>query len=196
MNTEGVKIQFKQELTLLQLSSDFFGSVDVPSPHGLRYCLLVIDHHTHIIWVHLLKSKDETYVHLDAILLEFKDIHATHIAPSFIFWPTKKFDSDSVFEAADTQRICAQLSVGTQISIPYAHHMLGKPECTWRTLRDFASAIVHPMSGPTPMWSCAMRTVMFFLNRTVSRAVGHGGGVPMSYAPHRRHSRHIGFHSL
>jgi hypothetical protein len=31
-------------------SSDIRGHVNVPSPHGLRYCLFVIDHHTNFMW--------------------------------------------------------------------------------------------------------------------------------------------------
>jgi hypothetical protein len=38
----------------LNQSSDLWGPVNVPSPHGLRYRLLVIDHHTHYMWVRLL----------------------------------------------------------------------------------------------------------------------------------------------
>jgi hypothetical protein len=34
---------------------DLWGHVNVPSPHGLRYCLLVIDHRTHYMWVRFLK---------------------------------------------------------------------------------------------------------------------------------------------
>jgi hypothetical protein len=42
------------------MSSDIWGHVNVPSPYGMRYCLLVIDHHTHAIWVmRFLKSKDD-----------------------------------------------------------------------------------------------------------------------------------------
>jgi transposase InsO family protein len=48
-----------------------------------------------------------------------------------------------VFEFADTQRMCAQLGVGTQFSAPYAHHMLGKAERPWRTLRDCAHAMMQ-----------------------------------------------------
>jgi hypothetical protein len=41
---------------LLNLSSDLWGPVNVPSPHGLRYCLLVIDHHTRYMCVRFLKT--------------------------------------------------------------------------------------------------------------------------------------------
>jgi hypothetical protein len=50
----------KPSRPLLKLSSDIWGHVNVPSPKGLRYCLLVVDHHTHYMWVRFLKSKDDT----------------------------------------------------------------------------------------------------------------------------------------
>jgi hypothetical protein len=34
---------------LMNLSSDIWGPVNVPSPHGVRYCLHVIDHHTNFM---------------------------------------------------------------------------------------------------------------------------------------------------
>jgi hypothetical protein len=49
----------KPSRPLLNLSYDLWGPMNVPSPHGLRECLLVIDHHTHYMWVRFLKSKDD-----------------------------------------------------------------------------------------------------------------------------------------
>jgi hypothetical protein len=78
------------------------------------------------MWVRFLKYKDETCASLEAVLLEIKHIHTKHHGLSNVFAPTIKFDCDIVFEPADTQRMCAQLGVGTQFSSPCAHHMLGK----------------------------------------------------------------------
>jgi hypothetical protein len=43
----------------INMSSGIWGHVNVPSPHGMRCCLLVIDHHTNYMWVGFLKSKDD-----------------------------------------------------------------------------------------------------------------------------------------
>jgi hypothetical protein len=60
------------------MSFDLWGPVNVPSPHGLRYCLLIIDHHTHYMWVWFLKSKDDACFELETILLEIQQLHARH----------------------------------------------------------------------------------------------------------------------
>jgi hypothetical protein len=60
------------------MSYDLWGPINVPSPHGLRYCLLVIDHHTHYMWVRFLKSKDDACSELETILLDIKHLHAHH----------------------------------------------------------------------------------------------------------------------
>jgi hypothetical protein len=57
----------KPSRPLLNLSPDLWGPVNVPSPHGLRYSLLVIDHHTHYMWVRFLKSKDDACSELETI---------------------------------------------------------------------------------------------------------------------------------
>jgi hypothetical protein len=162
--------------------------VNVPSPHGLRYCVLVIDHHTNCMWVRFLKSKDDTCPQLKSILLEIRHTHARHHSSSGAFAPVLKLDSDPVFEATSTRLMCGRLGVGVQYSAPYAHHMLGKAERKWRTLRDGACALLHGMSIPISMWSCAISTVVYLCNCTFSRAVGVSSGVPLtlltSHAPH------------
>jgi hypothetical protein len=93
--------------------------VNVPSPHGLRYYLLVIDHDTNYMWVRLLKSKDDTCPQLQSILLEIRHTHARHHSSSGAFAPVLKVDSDSVFEAAATRLMWGRFGVGVHYSAPY-----------------------------------------------------------------------------
>jgi hypothetical protein len=95
----------KHSRPLLNPSSDLWGPINVPSPHGFRYCLLVIDHHTHYMWVRFLKSKDDACSELETILLDIKHLHARHHSQSGAFAPVLKFDSDSVFEIAVTRQM-------------------------------------------------------------------------------------------
>jgi hypothetical protein len=132
------------------------------------------------MWVRFLKSKDDACSELENILLDIKHMHARYHSQSGAFAPIIKFDSDSVFEAATTRQMCAQLGVGVQFSAPYAHHMLGKAERPWRTIRDNASAMLHSMAVPNSMWSCAVSTVVYLRNRTYSRSVGPTGGIPLT----------------
>jgi hypothetical protein len=145
---------------LQHLSCDLWGHVSVPSPYGVRYSPLVIDHHTNFMWVRFLKSKDETCANLETILQDARHTHARFHSHHQAFAPFLKFDSDSVFEAANTQLMCTRLGFSTQFSAPYAHHMLGKAERPWRILRDCASSMLHAMSVPNSMWSCAISTVV------------------------------------
>jgi hypothetical protein len=65
---------------LMHGSCDLWGPVSIPSPHGLRYCIFVIDYHTHFMWVRFMKTKDESCALLESILLEIKHLHAKHHA--------------------------------------------------------------------------------------------------------------------
>jgi hypothetical protein len=85
----------KPSRPLLNMSSDLSGLVNVPSPHGLRYNLLVIDHHTHYMWVRFLKSNDDACSELETILLNIKHLHPRHHFQSGAFAPVIKSDSDS-----------------------------------------------------------------------------------------------------
>jgi hypothetical protein len=88
----------KPPLPLMNMSSDIWEPVNVPSQHGLRYCLLVFDHHTNFMWVRFLKSKDDTCSELESILLEVRHLHAQYHHAFGAFAPILKFDSNSVFE--------------------------------------------------------------------------------------------------
>jgi hypothetical protein len=72
------------------------------------------------------------------------------------------------------------MGFGVQFSARYAHHMLGKTERPWRTIRDNASSMLHSMAVPNFMWSCAIGTVVYLRNRTYNRSMGLTGGVPLT----------------
>jgi hypothetical protein len=70
------KASHKPAAPLQHFSCDLWGDVNVSSPYGLKYCLLVIDHHTNFTWVRFLKSKDETCAKQETILLDARHTHA------------------------------------------------------------------------------------------------------------------------
>jgi hypothetical protein len=113
-------------------------------------------------------------------MLELRHLHARHHFQSGAFAPVIKFYLDSVFEAAPTRQMCARMGVGVELSAPYAHHMLGKAEQLWRTIRDNASAMLHSMAIPNFMWSCAVSTIVYLRSRTYCRSVGLAGGFPLT----------------
>jgi hypothetical protein len=142
--------------------------------------MLVIDHHSHYMWVRFLKSKDDACAELETIMLDIKHLHAHHHSQSGAFAPVIKFDSGYVFEALVTRLMCARLGFGVQFSAPYAHYMLGKSERPLRTIRGNAFAMLHIMAVPNSMWSCVVNTIVFLRSRTYSRSVGLTSGVPLT----------------
>jgi hypothetical protein len=131
------------------------------------------------MWVRFLKTKDDAYSKLETIMLDIKHLHSRHHSHSGAFAPVLKFDTYFVFEAEVTRQMCARMGIGVQFSAPYAHHMLGKGERPWRTLRDNASAMLHNMAVPNSMWSsCVVSTVVYLRNR--NRLVGLTGGIPLT----------------
>jgi hypothetical protein len=142
--------------------------------------MLVIDHHTHYMWVRFLKTKGHACSEMEIILLDIIHLHARHHSHSSAAAPVLKFDSDYVFEDAATRQMCDRHGVGVQFSAPYTHHMLGRAERPWRTLRDNALAMLHSMAVPNFMWSCAVRTFAYLRNRTYIRSIGLSGGIPLT----------------
>jgi hypothetical protein len=58
--------------------------------------------------------------------------------------------------------------------------MLGKAKRPWRTLKDNASPVLHNMSVPNSMCSCAINIVVYLCNRAFGLADGLSGGVPLT----------------
>jgi hypothetical protein len=52
--------------------------------------------------------------------------HKACAAPHNFFARVLKIDSDSVFEAAVTRRMCGRMGVGVRYSAPYPQHTFGK----------------------------------------------------------------------
>jgi hypothetical protein len=96
----------------MNLSSDTWGPVNVPSPHGLRYCMLVTDHHTNYMRVRFLISRDDACPQLESILFEIRHTRARDHSSSGAFASVLKFDSDPVFEVTTTRLMCGRLGVG------------------------------------------------------------------------------------
>jgi hypothetical protein len=132
------------------------------------------------MWVRFLKSKYDACAEQETIMQDIKHLYERHHSQSGAFAPVIKFESDSVFEAVVTRQMCARLGVGMQFSAPYAHHILGKAERPWRTIRDNASAMLHIMAVPNYMWLCGVSSADFLRNRTYNRSVGLTGGVPLT----------------
>jgi hypothetical protein len=75
------------------------------------------------MWVGFLKSNDETCSKLETILLDARHTHARHHSEGHAFAPFVNFDSDSVFEASNTQIMCTlklRHAVLRPLCIPYA----------------------------------------------------------------------------
>jgi hypothetical protein len=136
----------KPSRPIMNLSSVTWGHVNVPSPHGLRYCMLVIDHRTSFTWARFFKIKDDICAELEAIMLEICHMYAWFHSAYDAFAPLLNFDSDSVFMACTTRLMCSRLGVGVYFFAPYARYMLGKAECPWRTRRNNALAMMSIMS--------------------------------------------------
>jgi hypothetical protein len=77
------------------------------------------------------------------------------------------------------QRMCGQLGVGTQFSASYVHHMLGKTERPWRTLRDCASAR-NACNGPCGLPYSPSPSALSFSFATARSVATLTDGVPLA----------------
>jgi hypothetical protein len=117
--------------------------------------------------------------------MEIRHMHARFHSKTGAFAPVLKFDYNSVFGASATCLMSNRLGVGMRYSGPYAYHMLCKVERpkakrTWRTIRDNVFAMMHIVPVLSSMCSCAISTVVYLRNRTISRAAGPSRGVPLT----------------
>jgi hypothetical protein len=120
------KASHKPAAPLQHLSCDLWSHVIVPSPYGMKYGLLVIDHHTNFMWVRFLKSKDETCAKLETILLDVRHTHARFHSHQHAFAPFLKVRLGLGVRGSQH---AAQHAWGSSLSSPHRTHITcwGRP---------------------------------------------------------------------
>ena len=144
--------------------SDIAGPFPVPGLHGERYFVLFIDDYSRMVWVRLLRTRDE-------------------VLPAFIEWKTfvetqtgkkiKAFRSDGAMEYQSSafSSVLSESGIQRQTSASYTQAQNGVSERFVRTVKEYGRAMLFFADLPKPFWSVAVEHACYLRNRLPTRAL-------------------------
>src|SRR5436190_4132207 len=150
---------------------DIWGPARISSVSGFNYYLVLIDDYSRVSWVHLLKDRRG----ISVVLESFFKLIKTQFDKSI-----KVFQSDNALEFMQQSVIDLCSSYGTihQTSCPHTSPQNGVAERKHRHILDVARTLMFASKTPSYLWSDAVLTAVYLINRMPSAPLN--GGIPLS----------------
>ncbi|KAL8145114.1 hypothetical protein AgCh_003359 [Apium graveolens] len=143
---------------------DLCGPITPSTPAGNRYILRLVDDFSRVMWIYLLKNKNEAF---DA----FKRFRS--LVESGPEKKIKSFRSDrgGKFMSKDFLAYCEENGINRQFTAPYSPQQNGVVERRNRTMMEMARSLLREMKLPNYFCGEAVRHAIYLLNRLPTRAV-------------------------
>ena len=138
---------------------DGYGPIDVPTPGGCRYYLIIVDDFSRKFWIFLTKTKAQWCAEFLQWKVTWENQMTTKIARVYCD-VDKVFTQDAVFNKL--QESGAQLLPAA----PYEHWMNGLPERGHRTITESAQACRLFAGMPKTAWGEALMFALHVYNNT------------------------------
>lgn len=154
----------RSKLPLELLHMDVCGPMDVPTPTGYRYFMVIVDDATRYTHVALLKEKSEAFDHF----VEFKNR-----AEKYLERYIKAIQSDPGGEFVSKAFIdlCIREGIERRLSNPRTPEQNGVAERKNRSLMESARSMLHGQSMAKTFWGTAINTACYIQNRCPTNAL-------------------------
>jgi len=142
--------------------SDLMGPEEFTSAGGAKYIMNLVDNHSNMMWLYLLKEKSqvrETFTEWQALVenemgRKVKCLHT---------------DNGGEYTSNEFKRYLHKQGIKHQLTAPYTSAQNGCTECTHQTIMDWAQEIRLSLNLPTNMWGECVLTSAYVKNRTPIR---------------------------
>ncbi|CAI7786228.1 unnamed protein product [Closterium sp. NIES-53] len=159
----------KAPLALVHM--DVVGPTRAPSLSGSRYLLIIVDDHTHAVWVYPLKTKGEVAA---AVLKEWM-LRAQRESGHKV--KVIRTDNGEEFIGTDFEAVLKKKGMQHQLTVPYNPQQNGVAERFNRTLQEGARTLLGRVGLPDPFGVTALWQVALVKNRVLA-TVGDKQWVP------------------
>lgn len=137
------------------LHLDIWGPLSIPSVHGHKYFLTIVDDHTRFLWVILLKTKAEVPHHVKSFITMIQN--QFHITPQTI-----RSDNGPEFMLPD---FYASLGILHQKSCVETPQQNARVERKHQHILNVGRALLFQSKLPSSYWSYAILHAVFLINR-------------------------------
>lgn len=149
--------------------TDLCGPLSTKSLSGSRYVLTITDDFSRFTWLFFLKSKDET-------LPKFKQFRTMIELQGGFRIKAIRSDRGGEYTSREFQIFCDELGIMRQFTQAHTPHQNGVAERKNRSLLEKARSMAFDSQSPSHLWTEAVSTANYLINRTATRA--NGGDTP------------------
>ncbi|BBG95348.1 multidrug resistance-associated protein 9 [Prunus dulcis] len=146
------------------IHTDLCGPMQNESIAGNKYFMLLIDDHTRMSWVYLLRHKSEA-------LNCFRKFKAMVELQCDFKVKCLRSDRGGEFLSTEFSKLLESEGIQRQLSIAYTPQQNGVVERKNRTVVEMAKAMLHDKGMPYFLWAEAVHTAVYILNRTPTKAL-------------------------
>ena len=140
---------------------DLWGPMKVSAIGGYNWVLGTACFSSAYLMASLLRTKDESYVHLETFLCKVRSLGFSV--------KILRIDNDSVLLGNNFRTVCLKWGITVQRTAPYSHWQLARIERQWRTLGEMAKCMVSYAQLPVPFWGYAFLAAVRIRNRVWSQ---------------------------
>lgn len=144
------------------IHADLCGSISPETTAGNKYFLLLVDDYSRIMWVYLLKCKDEA-------LGAFKKFRVVVENKSDKKVKTLRRDRGGEFTSNEFKAYCEDVGIERHYRAPYKPQQNGVVERRNMTIIEMARSYLKQMQLPSTLWGEAVRHSVYILNRLSTR---------------------------
>ncbi|PWA62550.1 ribonuclease H-like domain-containing protein [Artemisia annua] len=153
---------------------DLWGPYRVASREGYRYFLTIVDDFTRVVWVYLIKTKDEV-CHYITVFYNLLETQFDKKVKSF------RSDNGTEFVNHTFAKFCETKGITHQTSCAYTPQQNGIAERKHRHLLNVARSLLFQGVIPLKFWTECILTATFLINRLPSSVLNGKSPFEMIY---------------
>ncbi|KAI3779099.1 hypothetical protein L2E82_08597 [Cichorium intybus] len=154
--------RLKKKLELIH--GDLCGPVSPPTPSGNRYFMLLVDDYSRVMWVYLLKTKDEAL----QVFKNFRSLVEVETGEKMKVFRT---DRGGEFLSKEFTTYCRETGLERHYTSPYSPQQNGVVERRNRTVLEMVRCNLKTMKMPDTLWGEAVNHSVYVLNRAHTKAL-------------------------
>lgn len=146
------------------IHADLCGPIMPATPAGNKYFFLLVDDFSRVMWVYMLKSKDEAFDAFRKFRAQIEDGPEKKIK-------TLRTDRGGEFMSKQFLSYCEEAGIYRQFTAPFSPQQNGVVERRNRTVVEMARSFLKEKRMPAMFWGEAVRHSVYILNKLPTRAV-------------------------
>ncbi|WCJ34767.1 Retrovirus-related Pol polyprotein from transposon TNT 1-94 [Euphorbia peplus] len=156
---------FTAKIALELIHGDLCGPISPVTPAGNKYFMLLVDDYTRMMWVYMIKTKDEAL----SVFKRFKAMVEKDGTKQGI--QVFRTDRGGEFCSNEFNKFCADTGILRHYTAPYSPQQNGVVERRNRTVVAMGRSMLKERKVLPQMWGEAIRHAVYVLNRLPTRSL-------------------------